>query len=273
MLYIVATPIGNLGEITFRAVETLKEADAVLCEDTRRTAVLLNKYGISKPLVSYQKFSEKEKAGYIVQRLEKGENLALVSDAGMPLISDPGKVLVDELIARGLEYTVISGPCALINAAVLSGMDVSSFCMCGFLPEKNSERKKFIEKFAALTSTLIFYSPPHNVRKDLEFLFHALGARRAAVVREISKIHEEVVRGTLGDFPEFTEKGEFVIVTEGAPEKESELNSLPIAAHVENYVNEGLSKMDAVKKAAADRKMPKSAVYAEYEKYLKEDKQ
>ena len=273
MLYIVATPIGNLGEITFRAVETLKEADAVLCEDTRRTAILLNKYGINKPLVSYQKFSEKEKAGYIAERLTKGENLALVSDAGMPLISDPGKILVDELIARGLDYTVISGPCALVNAAVLSGMDLSSFCMCGFLPEKNSERKKYIDRFAFLTSTLIFYSPPHNVRKDLEFLFGALGARRAAAVREISKIHEEVIRGTLGNFPEFTEKGEVVVVGGGAREKESKLNALPVAAHVGRYVEEGLSKMEAVKKAAADRKMPKSAVYAEYEKYLKEDRQ
>ena len=137
MLYIVATPIGNLGEITYRAVEVLKSADAVLCEDTRRTGVLLDKYAIKKPLISYQKFSEREKAGYIADRLEKGETLALVSDAGMPLVSDPGKILLDEVIARGLEYTVVSGPCALINAAVLSGLDISAFCLRKSPTEKN----------------------------------------------------------------------------------------------------------------------------------------
>ena len=266
MLYIVATPIGNLGEITYRAVETLNSVDAILCEDTRRTAVLLERYGIKKPLVSYQKFSEKEKSGYIADRLEKGENLALVSDAGMPMVSDPGKILVDELIKRGLEYTVISGPCAAINALVLSGLDTSAFCMCGFLPEKKSDRKKFIERFTDLTATLIFYSPPHNVTADLDFLKSALGYREAAVVREISKLHEEVVRGNLADFPEFTVKGEFVIVVEGAKEKENALNALPIRSHVEKYIADGLSKMDAVKRVAADRNRPKSEIYAEYEK-------
>ena len=272
MLYIVATPIGNLGEITYRAVEVLKSADAVLCEDTRRTGVLLDKYAIKKPLISYQKFSEREKAGYIADRLEKGETLALVSDAGMPLVSDPGKILLDEVIARGLEYTVVSGPCALINAAVLSGLDISAFCMCGFLPEKKSDRKKYIERFSRLEATLLFYSPPHNVRDDIEFLFSELGDRRAAAVREISKLHEEVVRGTLGNFPPFTEKGEFVLAVEGAPHVESELNSLSVAEHVNSYIDGGMTKMDAVKKTASDRKTPKSAVYAEYENYLKERK-
>lgn len=269
MLYIVATPIGNLGEITYRAVETLKSADAILCEDTRRTAVLLERYGIKKPLVSYQKFSEKEKSGYIAGRLESGENLALVSDAGMPMVSDPGKILVDELIKRGLEYTVVSGPCAAINALVLSGQDTSAFCMCGFLPEKKSDRKRFMDRFRELTATLIFYSPPHNVRGDLEFLKAELGDRNASVVREISKLHEEVVRGNLADFPEFTVKGEFVIVVEGAKEKENALNALDVAEHVEKYIADGLGKMDAVKRVAADRSRPKSEIYAEYEKSIK----
>lgn len=266
MLYIIATPIGNLGEITYRAVETLKIADAVLCEDTRRTAVLMKAYGIEKPLVSYQKFNEREKSGYIVERLSKGENLALVSDAGMPLVSDPGKVLVDELIKNGLEYTVISGPCALVNAAVLSGLDTSAFCMCGFLPEKKSDRLAFIDRFKDLSATLIFYSPPHNVLADLDFLYKSLGGRNAAVVREISKLHEEVVRGRLGEFPEFTVKGEFVIVVEGAGEKKNELNDLSIPEHVDGYIAAGLSKMDAMKKVAADRNISKSEVYGQYEK-------
>lgn len=266
MLYIVATPIGNLSEITYRAVETLKEADAVLCEDTRRTAVLLSHYGISRPLVSYQKFNEREKTAYIIERLEKGENVALVSDAGMPIISDPGSVLLSAVIDRGLEYTVISGPCALINAVVLSGLDASSFCMAGFLPEKKSDRRKYIAKFAEIESTLVFYSPPHNILSDLEFLYSALGDRRFAAVREISKLYEEVIRGNLGDVPEFTVKGEFVIVVEGAKEKENELNALGIAEHVEAYIEQGLSKKDAMKKVAADRGLAKSEVYAEYEK-------
>lgn len=200
MLYIVATPIGNLGEITYRAVEVLKSADAMLCEDTRRTAVLLDKYGVKKPLVSYQKFSEREKAGYIVDRLEKGETLALVSDAGMPLVSDPGKILLDEVIARGLEYTVVSGPCALVNAAVLSGLDISAFCMCGFLPDKKSDRKKFIDRFRTLEATLLFYSPPHNVRTDIEFLFSELGDRRAAAVRGDKQASRGGRQGDAGEF-------------------------------------------------------------------------
>ncbi len=266
MLYIIATPIGNLGEITYRAVQTLGEVDAILCEDTRRTAILLNHYGISKPLVSYQKFNEREKSAYIVERLKNGENLALVSDAGMPLVSDPGSVLLSSVIENGLDYTVVSGPCALVNAVVLSGLSVSSFCMAGFLPEKKSEREKYVKKFEDLQSTLIFYSPPHNVLSDLQFLFSALGNRKFSAVREISKLHEEVIRGTLGEIPEFTQKGEFVIVVEGAKEKENELNSLTIVEHIDAYIAQGLTKKDAMKKVASDRNISKSEVYSQYEK-------
>ncbi len=264
MLYIVATPIGNLGEITFRAVETLKSVDAVLCEDTRRTGILLNKYGIKKPLISYQKFNEREKAVYVAERLRGGENLALVSDAGMPIISDPGKILIEELIKEDLEYTVISGPCALVNAVVLSGLDASAFCMVGFLPDKQGERKKQIERFKELDCTLIFYVPPHDARQTLDFLYGELGNRKATLVREISKLHEEVVRGELGNFPEFIEKGEFVLVVEGA-KKFNELNDLPVVEHVDAYIEKGLNKKDAIKKVASDRGVPKSEIYNEYE--------
>ena len=240
MLYIVATPIGNLGEITYRAVETLKSVDAILCEDTRRTAILLRNYDIARPLVSYQKFSEREKCGYVIDRLKKGENLALVSDAGMPLISDPGKILVDELIKENLEYTVVSGPCALVNAVVLSGMDTSAFCMVGFLPEKKIDRVRHVERFKDLTCTLIFYSPLHNVRSDLQFLFEQLGDRR------------------------------FAVVIEGAKEKSSELCETSVVEHVEFYIASGLDKKDAIKKVASERKVAKSLVYSEYEKKLEE---
>lgn len=266
MLYIVATPIGNLGEITYRAVEVLQQVDAVLCEDTRHTRVLLDRYGIKKPLVSYQKFNEREKADYIVGRLKNGENLALVSDAGMPVISDPGKVLLDEVIKEGLDYTVISGPCALVNAVILSGMDASAFCMTGFLPEKTADKKRHIARFRDLTATLIMYVPPHDARQTLDFLYGELGARKVALVREISKMHEEVVRGTLGDFPPFTEKGEFVLVIEGAKEKENELNELSVREHVDSYIMSGLDKKEAMKKTALDRKTSKSEIYSAYER-------
>ena len=266
MLYIVATPIGNLGEITYRAVEVLQQVDAVLCEDTRHTRVLLDRYDIKKSLVSYQKFNEREKADYIVGRLKAGENLSLVSDAGMPIISDPGKVLLEEVIKEGLDYTVISGPCALINAIVLSGMDASAFCMMGFLPEKTVDKKRHLARFKELTATLVMYVPPHDARQTLEFLYSELGARKVALVREISKLHEEVVRGTLGEFPGFTEKGEFVLVIEGAKEKSNELNELTIVQHVDSYINSGLDKKDAMKRTAADRKVSKSEIYATYER-------
>lgn len=272
MLYIVATPIGNLGEITYRAVETLRSVSAILCEDTRRTAVLLRRYEIEKPLISYQRFNERARCESVIERLKAGEDLALVSDAGMPVISDPGSVLITELVREGLEYTVVSGACALINAVVLSGMDAVTFCMAGFLPEKRVDRTRRVESLEDFPGTLIFYSAPHDVKKDLEFLHSILGDRKVALVREISKVHEEVVRGRLGSELEFTERGEFVICVEGATERTSEFSALPLHEHVEKLIAEGLSKKEAIKRAAEERKMPKSACYNEYEKYLSENR-
>lgn len=263
MLYIVATPIGNLGEITYRAVETLKSVDFVAAEDTRRTSELLNKYGIKKPLISYHKFSEKASSAAILDRLAKGQNGALVSDAGMPLISDPGGTLVDALVENGLEYTVISGPCACINALVLSGLDCSSFMMCGFLPDKTGERIKLMEKIADVESTLVFYCPPHDVLENLDFLYRHLGGRKASAVREISKLHEQVIRGRLGSFPEFTVKGEMVVVVEKAKSRADKLSAMSVTEHVRHYMSLGYDKKEAIKKTASDRKVAKSEIYAE----------
>ena len=262
MLYIVATPIGNLGEITYRAVEVLREVDAVLCEDTRRTAVLLNRYDIKKPLVSYQKFNERSKCEEVISRLEAGENIALVSDAGMPVVSDPGSVLIRELIAKGLEYTVVSGPCALINAVVLSGLDATAFCMAGFLPEKKSDRVSHAERFKDFTGTVIFYSAPHDLKKTISRLCEILGDREAAIVKEITKIHESVERiklsqGTSEEEP----RGEYVIVVEGGKTQENPLNTLSIEEQIDLYVADGLTKMEAVKKVAKERGLKKSEVY------------
>lgn len=263
MLYIVATPIGNMGEITYRAVEVLKSVDLVAAEDTRHSGELLNRYGIKKPMTAYHKFSERAAVDGIISRLKEGKDVALVSDAGMPLISDPGSILVNALIEEGLEYTVISGACACVNALVLSGMDTSSFLMVGFLPETASERKKTAARIADVESTLIFYTPPHNVLTDLAFLYETLGARKACVVREISKLHEQVIRFTLGSVPEFTVKGEMVIVVEKAPCAADRLKSLSVKDHVEHYMSLGYDKKESMKRAASDRGISKSLVYAE----------
>lgn len=262
MLYIVATPIGNIKEITLRAIETLKNADVILCEDTRHSRVLLDYYEIKKPLISYQKFNEKDRCEQVMSMLEEGKEVALISDAGMPLISDPGYVIVKEAQSRGYKYTVISGPCALVNAVVLSSLDTTRFCMVGFLPEKKGEKNKLLQEFSSVKATLIFYCPPHDVDEYLAVLYENLGNRKIAVVREISKLYEQVCVGELGQQLDFMRKGEFVLVVEGAKDKSVELNSLSEKEHIRHYLNEGMSKKDAVKAVASDRKIAKSLIYA-----------
>lgn len=262
-LYIIATPIGNIKEITYRAVEVLQSVDIILAEDTRHSGILLNAYNIKKPMISYQKHSEKSKTETVLKLLGEGKNIALISDAGMPLISDPGSFLLSKVIEAKYAYTVISGPCACINALVLSGLDTSSFCMIGFLPEKNIDRDRQIDKFRALEATLIVYSPPHNVLDDLNYLFGKLGRRKVSVVREISKMFEEVIFGRLGEIPQFTLKGEFVIVIEGAPSPSEKLSKKSIIEHLQLYIDGGMDKKSAIKKVAEDRKIAKSIVYGE----------
>lgn len=262
MLYIVATPIGNMDEITYRAVQVLKSVDAVLCEDTRRSAVLLAHYGVEKPLISYQKFNERARSEEIIGRLQKGEDLALISDAGMPAISDPGYLLVCEAVAAGVDYTVVSGPCAAINALVLSGLDTSKFLFIGFLPEKNSDRDKIIAKYCDVEATLIFYLPLSDADKIIAYLADKLGDRKCAVVREMTKKFESVTRGTLANPPDFVRKGEFVLVVEGCPDGDSRLASLPVEQHVAFYTDGGMDRKDAIKKVARDRGVSKSEIYA-----------
>ena len=262
MLYIVATPIGNIQEITYRAVETLKSVDVILCEDTRHSRILLSHYDIKKPLISYQKFNEREKCESIITMLKEGKNVALISDAGMPLISDPGATVVKEAQKQGLEYTVISGPCACINAVVLSSLDTSRFCMVGFLPDKDGERKKTLELFKDLQATLVFYSPPHDIDKDLKTLYENL-ARKVAVVREISKMYEQVCVGNLGEELVFMRKGEFVIVVEGARPKSESLSELTVQEHIRHYLGLGKTEKEAIKAVASDRNVAKSIIYAE----------
>lgn len=260
MLYIVGTPIGNLKEITFRAVEVLGSVDLIAAEDTRRTAILLNEYGIKKPMVSYQKFNERLESQKLINLLLDGKNIALVSDAGMPLISDPGQILTSMLREKGIEFTVVGGPCAAIEALILSGLDCSAFTMLGFLPEKKSERERMLSVYESVPSTLVFYSSVHNVKKDIGYLYEAFGARRISIVREISKIYEQVVSFTLGERAEFIEKGEFVLVVEGA--KKKDFSNLSVIEHYKGYIAEGLDKKEAIKRVASDRGVAKSEIYS-----------
>ena len=260
-LYLVSTPIGNLKDMTYRAVETLQSVDVVACEDTRHSLTLLNAYGIKKPLVAYHKFNERAESEKLVALLEEGKSVALVSDAGMPVVSDPGSVLVSLCIERGIPYTVLPGANAGLCALVLSGFDASSFAFYGFLPKEAKARRALGETFVKVRSTLLFYTPPHGVAEDLNFLYKVLGARRFAAVREISKVHESVEFGTLGGAYSLAERGEYVLVVEGAPPEENPLNAGSVEAHLEHYLSQGLGRMDAVKAVAKDRGVSKNEIY------------
>lgn len=260
MLYIVATPIGNLKDITFRAIETLQNVDYILCEDTRTSANLLNHYEIKKPLVSYHKFNEKETLNKIITDLKNGFNIALISDAGTPCISDPGTILVNELIANNLEFTVIPGASAFVNAFVLSGF-AYPFTFVGFLPSKNSEKKELLKEYKEYKNTLIFYSSKYDLNKDIETLYHVFGNRNIAVVSELTKMFERVEFSTLEQGYTGTLKGEFVLVVEGKTQDDSPLNMLSVKEHLEFYLNLGYKKSDAIEMVSADRKVKKNEIY------------
>ena len=260
MLYLVATPIGNLKDISLRALEVLKSVDEIACEDTRHSLSLLNHYEIKKPLVSYHKFNEKESGEKLVQKLLEGKNIALITDAGMPVISDPGNILVNMLIQNGLEFTVVPGACAFVSALVLSGMPSDKFCFLGFLPQKASERERFLEKYKNLDMTLIFYSAPHDVKKDIQSLNKAFGNRKAVAVREITKIHESVEAFNLADGDIREPRGEYVLLVEGGLIENPNL-SLSEEEHVKLYLEKGLDKKEAIKMVAKERGVSKSSLY------------
>ena len=260
MLYFVGTPIGNLEDMTFRAIKTLKEVDLIACEDTRHSLPLLNKFEIKKPLIAYHKFNEKKQAEYIVSELKNGKNIAVITDAGMPVISDPGNALITALIENKLEYTVIPGPSAFVCALILSGLDASKFTFIGFLPEKKKERNELLKSLKSVKETLIFYSAPHDVNEYLSDLYSAFGSRKVACVKEITKLHESVYRFNLGESEIENAKGEFVIVVEGATE-EVENFLLSEEEHVNLYISRGLSKKEAIKKVSEERGISKNSLY------------
>ena len=260
MLYLVATPIGNLKDISLRALEVLKSVDEIACEDTRHSLTLLRAYEINKPLFSYHKFNERESGEKLIEKLKQGKNIALITDAGMPVVSDPGNILVKMLIENDLEYTIVPGACAFISALALSGLDASRFCFLGFLPQKTGERKEFLEKYKNLEATLIFYSAPHDVVKDVETLYSVFGDRNAVAVKEITKLHEKVERFNLKDGYPNQPKGEYVLLVEGGS-KEDDNKELSNKQLIDLYISQGLDKKDALKKVAKERNIPKSQLY------------
>ena len=261
MISFVATPIGNLKDITLRAIETLKEADVIFCEDTRHTVKLLNAYEIRKPLQACHKFNEREAAQKILEASRRGEKVVVVSDAGTPVISDPGNVVCQVLKEAGEPYTLIPGPCAFVAGLVLSALKADRFAFIGFLPDKQSEKKALLEKYKDLDVTLAFHSAPQDVDKDVKAMYEVFGERNAAAVREMTKIHEEAVSFTLSQGLAGEKRGEYVLLVEGAVAKENPLNELSEVEHIKYYMEQGLDKKEALKRAAKDRGVSKSVLY------------
>ncbi|HEY8419669.1 MAG TPA: 16S rRNA (cytidine(1402)-2'-O)-methyltransferase [Clostridia bacterium] len=259
-LYVTATPIGNLSEMSPRAVEALKSVDLILCEDTTHSKKLLSHFNIQTPIRSYHKFTEAKNIPDIIAQLNAGKDIALISDAGMPTVSDPGARLVTACHENNIQVVVISGPSAVINAAAASGMCEKGFIFLGFLPEKNIEKEKLINIYAYLDLPLILFSAPHNLIDDLKFLYQALGDRKVAVIREMTKMFEEVVIIDLQDYQKITPKGEYVLVLEGKP-RQNPLLELSIEEHLKYYLDKGEDKKEAIKKVAGERNLPKNEVY------------
>ncbi len=266
-LYLVPTPIGNLGDISQRCRETLEGADFIAAEDTRVTLKLLNHLGIKKSLVSYYEHNKAFKGDKIVDRILSGETCALVSDAGSPAISDPGEDLVKQCAAAGITVCAIPGPCAAITALSISAQATGRFCFEGFLSTAKKSRREHLESLKKETRTMIFYEAPHKLLNTLEDMAEAFGPDRSiSLCRELTKLHEEVVRTTLGEaitrYTEAPPKGEFVLILAGAePEVEEAPTETDAAARVAQLMAGGLSRKDAIKQTARELDMPKNAVY------------
>ena len=276
MIYFVATPIGNMKDITLRALEVLRSVDLIACEDTRHSRVLLDAYDIHKPLVSYHKFNENESGRRLIEEAQAGKNVAVITDAGMPAVSDPGEILVRRAIEAGVPYTVIPGASACLSALVLGGLSTARFAFIGFLPEKKSQRRELLERYSAIDATLIFYSAPHDVEGDIKDLYAALGDRQAAAVREITKLHETAERFRLSEGMSQPPRGEYVLLVEGAKKQDDPMLALTAEEHVQALIDGGLAPNDALKQAAKARGVSKSQLYpvlVAIKKKQKEDEQ
>ena len=264
-LYIVPTPIGNMEDITYRALSILKEVDVIFAEDTRVTKQLLNHFDINKKLISSHLYNESNNCEKEIEYLKQGKNIAIVSDRGTPLISDPGYILVKEAIDNGFNTVCLPGATAIIPSLVMSGLSDGPFIFYGFLNSKESKRKSELEKLKDIPYTIIFYEAPHRINKTLLNIKDIFGNRKASISREISKKYEEIIRGTIEELIEKTKeiKGEIVLVIEGNKE-EKDFSDLSILDHINIYLKEGKTSKDAIKQVAQDRNIPKNEVYKEY---------
>ena len=265
-LYLVATPIGNLADLSSRAIKVLSEVNFVAAEDTRNSGLLLSRLGISQPMVSYYEHNKREKGKQIVARLLDGESCALVTDAGMPAISDPGEDLVRLCAENGIPVTAVPGCCAAVTALTLSGLPTSRFVFEGFLPTEKKERTARLDALVNELRTIILYEAPHRLRATLDDLAAAIGDRQIAICRELTKLNEEITRTTVKKavelYAEREPRGEYVLILGGKPENEEEDYPEDIAEHVAMLENAGLSRMDAIKAAAKARGVKKNEVYA-----------
>ncbi len=270
-LYLVPTPIGNLKDITLRALEVLENVDEIAAEDTRISLKLLNHFNIKKSLFSYHKHNEQGKSLDIINKLKSGLNIALITDAGTPGISDPGSVIVEKCIEEEIEFEVLPGATAITTALVYSGLDTTKFLFRGFLPRENKERNPIIEEIKNVRDTLIFYEAPHRLLSTLDYLKDNLGNRRISICRELTKLHEEIYRGRISEALDFfvdnRPRGEFVLVIEGKSdedikaEKEALWSDLTIKEHLLKVIEEGVDKKEAIKLVAKERGIAKKEVY------------
>lgn len=275
-LYLCATPIGNLGDITQRVLDTLGSVDLIAAEDTRNTMRLLNHFGIKKPLTSYHEYNKYDKAQELIAKLGEGKNIAVVTDAGTPAISDPGEVLAAMCIEQGIRVTSLPGACALITALTMSGMHARRFCFEGFLPSEKDDKKErryILNQLRSEERTIILYEAPHRLRVTLRDLLAALGDRKITLCRELTKIHEEAVpttiQGAISFYKETDPRGEYVLVIAGADrkamqrEREESFRALPLSEHMARYTEQGMSEKDAMKAVARDRGVSKRDIYRE----------
>ena len=270
-LYLCATPIGNLEDITFRVIRTLKEVDVIAAEDTRNSIKLLNHFEIKTPLTSYHEFNKYDKAKVLVNRMLGGENIALVTDAGTPGISDPGEELVRQCYETGVEVTSLPGAAACVTALTLSGLSTRRFAFEAFLPADKKEKAAILEELKSETRTIIIYEAPHRLKKTIAELLSTLGNRRMTAVKELTKLHENVFLTTLEEalvyYEENEPRGEFVLVIEGRKieelkkEKEASFQEMDINEHMKLYLDKGMDKKEAMKAVAVDRGIPKREVY------------
>lgn len=265
-LYICGTPIGNMEDVTIRLLKTLRKVDIIACEDTRHTIKLLNRYHIKKPLISYHQHSDQHKENYLIELLVSGKNVALVTDAGMPGISDPGTQLIKSVIQADIEIEIIPGPSAVIAALTLSGIDTDNFVFMGFLPVKAGQRRTALQELEQESKTIVFYEAPHRLQNLLQNIIEVMGSgRQIAIARELTKIHEQVFRGTVEEAREYFQqnqpRGELTIVLAGKVAEIRPASLDEIAVEVQQLIDSGMNKKEALKQKAREYGISKSVLY------------